>query len=105
MQFIPRKAKYFSKKIISPLKEELPYPAVLELDGVVAASTGDKDAKVLAAPYGAVGLDYCWAGDGSASDDYYSHRNPSVVADGAGGPPAAQPPPLPSPKHPPLTPN
>jgi hypothetical protein len=37
MQFIPHKAKYFSKKIISPLKEELPYPAVLELDGVVAA--------------------------------------------------------------------
>jgi hypothetical protein len=42
MQFIPRKAKYFSKKIISPLKEELPYSAVLEFDGVVAASIGDK---------------------------------------------------------------
>ena len=30
-------------------------------------------------PYGAVGLDYCWAGDGSASDDNYSQHHLSVI--------------------------
>jgi CRISPR/Cas system CMR subunit Cmr6 (Cas7 group RAMP superfamily) len=34
-------AKIFSKKIVWSLKEELPYIAVLRLDGVVAAYSGD----------------------------------------------------------------
>ena len=67
------------------MKEELLYPDVLELDGVVAAYIGDKDVKVLATAHRAVGVDYCWAGIGSASDDNYS-EHPSVIDDGAGGP-------------------
>src|SRR5271168_3801937 len=66
------------------LKEELLYLAVLELDGVFAANIGDEDAKVLAAPLGAVGLDYCCAGDGSASDDNYSRHDLAVIDYGAG---------------------
>jgi hypothetical protein len=62
------KQKIFRENYLAS-KEELPYVAVLELDGVVAASIGDKDDKVLATAHGAVGLDYCCAGDGSASDD------------------------------------
>ena len=73
------------QEIIRTLKEELPYLAVLELDGVVAANIGDKDAKVLATAHGAVGVDYCWAGDGSASDDSYSRHHLALIDYGAGG--------------------
>jgi competence protein ComEA len=57
----------------------------LELDGVVAANIGDKDAKVLATAHGAVGVDYCWAGDGSASDESYSQHPLALIDYGAGG--------------------
>ena len=46
---------------------------------------GDKDAKVLATAHGAVGLDYCWAGDGSASDDNYSQHHLSAIDYGTCG--------------------
>jgi hypothetical protein len=84
LQFIPPEEK-ISKKFIRTLKEELSYLAVLELDGVVAANIGDKDAKVLATAHRAVGLDYCCAGDGSASDDSYSQHHLALIDYGAGG--------------------
>ena len=68
------------------MKEEQVGSIVLCLDGDLPPSLGNRNAEVYTTATGAVGLDYCWAGDGSASDDNHSQHHLSIIDYGAGGP-------------------
>ena len=65
------------------MKEERTKSAVFWVDGNLPPSLGHRNAEVYTTADGAVGLNYCCAGDGSASDDYYSQHHLSVIDYGA----------------------